>query len=402
MSPDPSGEALRSHPIVPALVRGHAELERTADGWLPHRLPGRARAQNTDAQLAGAERQPSGVRLAFRTAATVVELETHRSRTALAGVPDRPDGTIDLRLDGELVRQARTAGGDLLQVDLATGARTAHPGAPATVRFADLPPGEKAVELWLPHHEETRVVALRTDATITPTGDDGRRRWLHHGSSISQGSNAASPSTTWPAVAAALGGVELTNLGFSGAAMLDPFVARAMRDAPADALSVEIGINLVNADAMRLRAFGPAVHGFLDLLREGHPDTPLVVLGPIWCPIHEETPGPGDFDRAALAAGELRFRATGEPTPPGTPDGPLSRLTLAVDRRALEAIVAARAAEDPHLAYVDGRDLHGPDDEAVRPLSDAQHPDAETHRVMGERFARTAFGPGGALAPAGA
>ena len=116
--------------------------------------------------------------------------------------------------------------------------------------------------------------------------------WLHHGSSISHGSDAESPSTTWPALAAALGGVELVNLGFGGSALLDPFTARTLRDTPADLISVKIGINLVNTDLMRLRAFGPAVHGFLDTIREGHPSTPLLVVSPLLCPIHEDTPGP--------------------------------------------------------------------------------------------------------------
>ena len=44
-----------------------------------------------------------------------------------------------------------------------------------------------------------------------------------------------------------------------------------MRDTPADLISVKLGINLVNTDLMRLRAFGPAVHGFLDTIRDGHP-----------------------------------------------------------------------------------------------------------------------------------
>ena len=87
------------------------------------------------------------------------------------------------------------------------------------------------------------MVALRTDAPLEPATDHGRRVWVHHGSSISQGSNAASPSTTWPALAASLGGVDLVNLGFGGSALLDPFTARAMRDTPADLLSVKIGIN---------------------------------------------------------------------------------------------------------------------------------------------------------------
>lgn len=133
-------------------------------------------------------------------------------------------------------------------------------------------------------------MALRADAPVEPAPDAGRRVWLHHGSSISHGSDAASPTTTWPALAASLGGVELINLGLGGGALLDPFTARAMRDTPADLISVKVGINVVNADLMRLRAFGPAVHGFLDTVREGHPTAPLLVVSPVLCPVHEDTP----------------------------------------------------------------------------------------------------------------
>ena len=62
-------------PITAELVRGALELERTAHGVLPHRLPAWARAQVPDEQLAMAEAQPSGVRLAFRTRATAIELD---------------------------------------------------------------------------------------------------------------------------------------------------------------------------------------------------------------------------------------------------------------------------------------------------------------------------------------
>lgn len=41
-----------------------------------------------------------------------------------------------------------------------------------------------------------------------------------------------------------------------------------MRDTPADLISFKMGINVVNTDAMRLRAFTPALHGFLTIIRE--------------------------------------------------------------------------------------------------------------------------------------
>ena len=136
--------------------------------------------------------------------------------------------------------------------------------------------------------------------------------------------------------------MELVNLGLGGSALLDPFTARAMRDTPADLISVKIGINLVNTDLMRLRAFTPAVHGFLDTIREGHPTTPLLVVSPILCPIHEDTPGPSAPDFADIAAGRLRFRATGDPA-----ERAAGKLTLSVIREELARIVRAAGGRRP-------------------------------------------------------
>ncbi|MDI5973896.1 SGNH/GDSL hydrolase family protein [Streptomyces sp. SL13] len=375
------------------LLRGAVELERTEHGVLPHRLPARARAQCDDGQLLMAEAQPSGVRLAFRTRATAVELDALRTKNAYVGAPPRPDGVYDLFVDGQPAGRGSVTGGNVLLLDMITGSAETRPGPVGTVRFAGLPDRVKDVEIWLPHNEVTQLVALRTDAPVEPVPDTGRRRWLHHGSSISHGSDAASPSTTWPALAGSLGGVELTNVGLSGSALLDPFTARALRDIPADLVSVKIGINLVNTDLMRLRAFGPAVHGFLDTLREGHPTAPLLVVSPILCPIHEDTPGPSVTDFSDLAEGRIQVRAAGDPA-----ERAAGKLSLNVIRDELARIVRQRAADDPHLYYLDGRDLYGAADHAELPLPDQLHPDAATHRRIGERFAALVFGPGGPFA----
>ncbi len=345
-------------PLTEQFVRGAVELETTTTGVLPHRLPAWARRQFPDPQLMTSEAQPSGVRIAFRGSATGVELRVVATRQSYPGVPPRPLGVYDLRIDGDLV-----------------GLTTADEGR---VVFTGLPAREKLVEIWLPHHEQTELVSCRVEGSAEPVLD-GRPVWVHHGSSLSQGSNAASPSTTWPAVAAALTGHQLLNLGFGGGALVDASTARVLRDLPADVLSVELGINVVNADAMRMRAFTPAVHGFLDTVREGHPTTPLVVVTPLHCALHEETPGPGAFDLQALAGGTVRFTATGTPEP--------GRLTLSTARAELARIVAQRQADDPNLHLVDGLELFGAADEAEHPLPDALHLDAASHLLVGERFA---------------
>lgn len=306
----------------------------------------------------------------------------------LVGIPERPDATVDLLVDGRLARQETTSGGDVIHVDPTTGASRVDVGPLATIVFDGLAAEDKDVEIWLPHYERIELVAVRTDAPIAEPGRERRKRWVHHGSSISQGSNAASPSTTWPAIAAVRAGADLVNLGLSGSALLDPFVARAIRDQPADVVSLELGINLVNADLMRQRGFGPAVHGFLDTIRDGHPEIPLIVIGPLYCPIHETTPGPGAFDPEALARGEVRFIATGDPAE-ARGRGGLGRLTLEYIREQLAAIVTRREAGDRMLSYVDGLTLYGPDDAVDHPLPDQLHPDAETHGSIGERFAAT-------------
>jgi len=375
-------------PITADLIRGALDLEHTPHGVLPHRLPTWARAQNTDPQLAMAEAQPSGVRLVFRTRATSVELDTLPTKRTYVGAPPRPDGVYDLLVDGRQAGQGSVPTGNTITIDMTAGTAEHRPGEPGTLRFTDLPDRMKDVEIWLPHNETTELVALRTNAPVEPVPDHDRNRvvWLHHGSSISHGSDAASPTTTWPALAASLGGVELINLGLAGSALLDPFTARAMRDTPADLISVKIGINLVNTDLMRLRAFTPAVHGFLDTIREGHPTTPLLVISPLYCPIHEDTPGPTALDLTTLDAGQLRFQPMGDPA-----ERAAGKLTLNVIREELSSIVKQRSAEDPNLHHLDGRALYGESDFAELPLPDQLHPDAATHRRIGERFAELAF-----------
>ncbi|MFE5555577.1 GDSL-type esterase/lipase family protein [Streptomyces sp. NPDC056544] len=371
-------------PVTADFLRGHLDVERTAHGLLPHRLPARARQQIPDDRLAVAEAQPSGVRLAFRTRSTVIELDALPTKRVYKGFPPPPDGVYDLLVDGRLTARATVAGGNVRTVtDLVSQTAELTEGPAGTARFTGLPAGDKDIEIWLPHTEVTELIALRTEAPVEPARSSGRRVWLHHGSSISHGSNAVRPSAIWPALAAARGGVELVNLGFSGSALLDPFTARAMRDVPADLISLKIGINVVNGDTMRLRAFVPAVHGFLDTIREGRPTTPLLVVSPLLCPVQEDTPGPlaPDFD-----GGTLRFKATGDPA-----ERAAGRLTLNVVRDALAAVVEQRAADDPNLHHLDGRDLYGESDHAELPLPDAIHPCPEGHRRIAENFARLAF-----------
>ncbi|MFI5776024.1 GDSL-type esterase/lipase family protein [Nocardia sp. NPDC051570] len=365
-----------STPITAAIVRGALYLEGTTVGVVPHRLPAWAHRQFPDDYLAMVEAQPAGVRVAFRTRSRAIELDVRPTRITWPGATP-PAGRYDLCVNGRLVDHAESNGGQVRTLD-----ERGEPGPTGSVRFADLSGEDKDVEIWLPHTEIAELIALRTDAPVTPLPQRMRPVWLHHGSSISHGADADRPTGTWPAVAAALGGVDLVNLSLRGNAVLDPFVARALRDTPADLLSIKIGINLTNTDVMRRRGFVPAMHGFLDTIREGHADTPLLVVSPLLCPMQEHTPGPIAPD---FSAGRLSFRALGDPV-----DTASGRLTLSIIRDELSRLVAQRAVADENLHYLDGRELYGESDAAELPLPDALHPDSAGHRRIGENFARYA------------
>lgn len=379
-------------PLTRDLVDGVAELELVDRGMRPHRLPRRARDRDADPQMALMETQPSGARVAVTTEARRLELDVHSTRVSYQMMP-RPRGAIDIVVDGAHLRTHPLTDGDAVEIDLATGNRSATSGGVDSIVLDGLPPGRKTVEFWLPHNEAVDLVSLRSDAPVEPAPRTGRA-WVHHGNSISQGSNTTHPTGIWPVVAARHAGVRFSSLGFGGSALVDPFVARVIRDAPADLISLKLGINVVNLDAMRLRSFIPAVHGFLDTIRDGHPTTPLLLISPLYCGIHEDTPGPGSIEASSIGTDTVRFTATG--TPGDTAQG---RLTLRVIRDALAEVVAVRRG-DPHLHYLDGLALYGEADAEEHPLPDALHPDSETHRLIGRRFADLAFGPTGVFGDA--
>jgi hypothetical protein len=127
-------------PVTAGLLRGALDLERTEHGVLPHRLPAWAREQIPDGQLAMAEAQPSGVRLAFRTRATAVELDVLPTKMAYQGAPPRPDGVYDLLVDGRLAGRASATGGNVRTVDMATGSAVTRPGRSARSGSPTCPP----------------------------------------------------------------------------------------------------------------------------------------------------------------------------------------------------------------------------------------------------------------------
>lgn len=359
-------------------LRGAAWSEPVDGGLRPHRLPAWCRDRMPDGFARLCDEQAAGVRVRLRTAARQVVLRASTTQQVVEGSERPAAGVWDLVVDGVPAGSVAvvTTGTDLLEP--ASGAVVRAPGDPVEVRFVvPGPPAERDLEIWLPYGEQVVLHELGADAPVLAATAVHLPRWVHHGSSISQGVNAASPTGTWPVVAARSAGLDLVNLGMSGNAVLDPYVARAIAQADAELVTLKVGINVVNRDCLRERTFVPALHGFLDTLRQGLPRTPVVVISPLLCPLVEATPGPTSLDPAT---GRFRTEADGVHRAEG-------QLDLRRIRDLVAGVVASRAGWDPMLHHLDGRELWGPGDEAQTPFGDAMHPDPPAHVTIGQRFA---------------
>lgn len=360
----------------PVEVVGPYDHQINEDGWVAFsRLPLWTWQQFGVSGLHRWTRFPSGVRLRFRTEATTLALEVHVMPLTIARVIEEPaTARFDLVVDGvEAATVPATKGGQIrLEMDgpLVTSEQFIR-GAGEEITFANLKSGMKEIEVWLPAGALVEVRNISADGALLAPTPSTKKKWVHYGSSISQCAETERPLDIWSVHASRLLGLDIRNLGLAGEAHLDGFVARTIAATPADFISLKLGINVVNGDSMRERSFIPAVHNFLDTIREKKPTTPILIISPIICPFHEENPGPtliGDngltsMERPqALAAGALN---------------------LPKIRSILEKIVKERG--DANLYFMSGLKLFNEGDLGMMP--DLLHPNSAGYRLMGERFA---------------
>ena len=152
----------------------------------------------------------------------------------------------------------------------------------------------------------------------------------------------------------------LTSLGYGGQCHADPFIARLIRDLPADFISVKIGINIHGAASLGPRAFRPAVLGTIATIRDGHPHTPFAVCSPIWGHDRETTP-----NAVGLTLEQMRVEVA-------------------------EAVEAFKRRGDDHIYYIDGLKLF--DESLAEYLPDNLHPDATGYVRLGQNFLKEVFG----------
>ena len=125
---------------------------------------------------------------------------------------------------------------------------------------------------------------------------------------------------------------------------------------PADFLSMKVGINIYGSESLSTRTFQSAIIGFVQIIREKHPDTPFVVISPIYSPPREDT-----LNAVGFTLSDMRQEVE-------------------------EAVKAMNYLGDSNLHYVNGLELFGSD--LAHLLPDDLHPDAKGYKIMGRNFVR--------------
>lgn len=368
----------------PVSMIGALDHDRREHGISPRRLPAWTRPQ-VPQMMDVMARMPAGVRLAFVTDSSSIQLTVLTTHMVTPPRAPRPVA-FDLDIEGEITSAVDQSGNRIIMNPDDPQNYQLERGNAFTARFDNLGTARKHCELWLPHNAFVEIRGLALDAGASLEAPPApANRWVHYGSSISHCMEALQPTGTWPAVAARRSGMTLYGMGFGGQCHLDQFVARSIRDLDVDVISIKTGINVVNMDSMRERTFVPALHGFLDTIREAKPDTPIIIASPIYCPSAEHRPGP----TIANAAGKFVTLTGHEEVQTGC-------LTLTRIRDIIsDTVQTRRRMGDVRLGYVNGLDLFGEAD--AGDLPDDLHPNPEGYRRLGERFAEMVFSEDGLL-----
>jgi len=217
---------------------------------------------------------------------------------------------------------------------------------------------EASWRILLPYGAQTAVKALYLSEGVELSAPSARPlRWLAHGDSITQGARALSPGMTYVHLVADALGWDALNLGFGGSAWGDAPVAEYIASRQDwDVLSIAIGPNTYGGSKEPAADFARRYERFLEIIRERHPEKPILCITPIW---------------------------RREDGPPAVPN--LRGDTPQAYREAITQVVRARAQQDPHLALLDGLQLIGDE----RGLTvDLVHPDPHGMYRMAEGIAQ--------------
>lgn len=203
---------------------------------------------------------------------------------------------------------------------------------------------DKPAIIYLPEGMQPVIQSLTAvQGDIAPAPE--RPRWIAYGDSITQGWIASGPSHGWAAIAARKAGLDLINLGYASAGRGEIVSAEHIASLPADVITIAYGASCWTRVPHSVGMITEGFRAFVDVVRQGHPTTPIVVVSPVLRPDGEDEP-----NRLGATLGDIRH--------------------------AIESVTRERILDgDRTMALVAGEDVIGADH-----LADGIHPNDEGHK----------------------
>lgn len=225
--------------------------------------------------LAGA---PSGARIRFITDSATVGIVGRSVGDAAppAHMPVIAYAGIDLYADGVYFGSVApdAQGAIRRQWNLGTESK------PREITFY-LPAGRSA---------EVREILLAPAATFQPPRPFALGKpVVYYGSSITQGMGVSNPGLIYQAQLARWTNTDFINLGFSGNGFGEPALAEAVAEIDAACFVIDYWANPSTA------IYRKTLPGFIDIIRQKHPRTPIIVTGPYYNPSEETLGQAGTF-----------------------------------------------------------------------------------------------------------
>jgi lysophospholipase L1-like esterase len=282
---------------------------------------------------------PSGGRIRFRTNSTTLAIRLeYPEPPGMSNMHSFGQTGVDLYADG-------------VYRDTAIAGRDSKPAfAQEHTFYKDQSRVDREITLYLPLYMPVKVlgIGIDTDARVQPvTRFALARPIVFYGTSITQGGCASRSGMSYQAILGRMLNVDYVNLGFSGNGRGEPELAAAVAAIDASAYVLDFAQNNPTVDSLR-QVYAP----FIETIRGKHPDTPVLVITPIYAS-HESW----------------------------APDARLDGM-----RELIRSTAARRvAAGDRNLQVVEGTDLIGPSRGAG--LVDGTHPNDLGFEWMAEGLA---------------
>lgn len=214
----------------------------------------------------------------------------------------------------------------------------------ARLRLGD--PSLGRVIIYIPEAMRPAIIDLEgSGGTIEPA--PLQPRWIAYGDSVAEGWLASGPALAWPAIAGRDHALDVVNMGYAGAARGEIVSAEHIAELAAAVISITHGTNCWTRTVHSVPMFREGLRGFVDVVRQGHPDTPILVASPI-----------------------IRPDAEAETNRLGA--------TLADLRRTMEEVVRERIdGGDDRIRLIEGFPLV-----TEEQLADGIHPNDDGHRAL--------------------